>query len=260
MQTGCSCRTCRHFSRRTLQSFWKEFVNERLRSPVKRICVQVELNLVSFHDAGHFEIRNKILFNICTMMLLWVQSVNQREIHRNHLGHLIYWRKVLSPIWTRIALWLDATRRTETQWEQSRNWVGPLPNNLPETQADDAARNKKAIAWKPRGRVRKFLGDLNHTLYNVWWWKSPVGIKRQNVWMRVWKCSICLILVMFCFFIHSRAVVDARSVKRTNFWFYMFLQPKNQYGWHGEIWVWLYNWLYSSEKVDICYRKYIEKM
>ena len=44
-----------------------------------------------------------------------------------------------------------------------------------------------------------FLGDLNHTLYNVWWWKSPTGIKRQNVWMRVWKCSICSILAMFVF-------------------------------------------------------------
>ena len=53
-----------------------------------------------------------------------------------------------------------------------------------------------------------FLGDLNHTLYNVWWWNSPTGIKRQNVWKRVWKYSICLILVMFGFFI-LWAVVDA---------------------------------------------------
>ncbi len=45
-----------------------------------------------------------------------------------------------------------------------------------------------------------FLGDLNHTLYNVWWWKSPAGIKRQNVWTRVWKCSICSISVIFGFF------------------------------------------------------------
>ncbi len=80
-----------------------------------------------------------------------------------------------------------------------------------------------------------FLGDLNHTLYNVWWWKSPVGIKRLNVWTRVWKCSICLILVMFGFFVHFWAVVDAWSVKGINFCFYVFLRPKNQYGWHGEI-------------------------
>ncbi len=57
---------------------------------------------------------------------------------------------------------------------------------------------------------------------------------------------------MFGFFIHFQAVVDAQSVKRTNFWFYMFLQPKKQYGWHGEIWVWLYKWLYNSEMVNIC--------
>ncbi len=59
-------------------------------------------------------------------------------------------------------------------------------------------------------------------------------------------------LVMFGFFIHFRAVVDARSVKRTNFCFYVFLRAKNQYGQHGEIWVWLYKWLYSLETVDIC--------
>ncbi len=51
---------------------------------------------------------------------------------------------------------------------------------------------KKSCCW--------FLGDLNHTLFLVWWWKSPTGIKRQNVWMQVSKCSICLILVMFGFF------------------------------------------------------------
>ncbi len=105
-----------------------------------------------------------------------------------------------------------------------------------------------------------FLGDLNHKFYNVWWWKSPVGIKRQNVWTQVWKCSICSIFVMFGLFIHFQAVVDAWSVNRTNFWFCVFLWPKNQYGWHCEIWVWLYKWLKSSEMVHICWRKYIEKM
>ncbi len=54
------------------------------------------------------------------------------------------------------------------------------------------------------------------------------------------------------FFVHFQAVVDAQSVKRTKFCFYIFLQAKNQYGRHGEIWVWLYKWLYSSETVDIC--------
>ncbi len=108
--------------------------------------------------------------------------------------------------------------------------------------------------------VSSFLGDLNLTLDNVWWWKSPTGIKRQNVWTRVWKYSICSILVMFGFFIHFWAVVDAQSVKRTNFWFYVFLQPKNQYGQHGKIGVWLYKWLKSSEMVDIYWSKYIEKM
>ncbi len=100
-----------------------------------------------------------------------------------------------------------------------------------------------------------FLGDLNCTLNNVWWWKSPVGIKRQNVWMRVWMYSICLILVMFGLFIHFWVVDNTQSVKRTYFWFYVFLQAKNQYGWHGEIRVWLYKWLCSSETVDICWRK-----
>ncbi len=57
---------------------------------------------------------------------------------------------------------------------------------------------------------------------------------------------------MFGLFIHFGAVIDALSVKRTNFCFYVFLWPKNQYGQHGEIWVWLYKWLYSSEMVDIC--------
>ncbi len=66
------------------------------------------------------------------------------------------------------------------------------------------------------------------------------------------KCSICSILVMFGFFHHFWAVVDAQSVKRTNFYLYIFLRPKNQYGQHGEIWVWLYKLLYSSEMVDIC--------
>ncbi len=47
--------------------------------------------------------------------------------------------------------------------------------------------------------------------------------------------SICSILVMFGFFVHFQAVVDAQSVKRTNFCFYIFLQAKNQYGRHGEI-------------------------
>ena len=56
--------------------------------------------------------------------------------------------------------------------------------------------------------------------------KSPVGIKRQNVWMQVWKCSICSILVMFGFFIHFQAVVDAWSVKRTNFVFTYFYGQK----------------------------------
>ncbi len=102
-------------------------------------------------------------------------------------------------------------------------------------------------------------GDLNHTLYNGGE-KSPKGFKRQNVWMRVWKCSICLILVMFVFFIHFQAVVYTQSVKGTKFWVYMFLQPKNQYGWYGEIGVWLYKWVYSLETVDFCWRKYIERM
>ncbi len=57
---------------------------------------------------------------------------------------------------------------------------------------------------------------------------------------------------MFGFFIHVRDVVDSQSVKRTNFCFYMFSWPKKQYGYHGEIWVWLYKWLCSSETVDIC--------
>ncbi len=35
---------------------------------------------------------------------------------------------------------------------------------------------------------------------------------------------------------------------------------KNQYGWYGEIGVWLYKWLYNLEMVDICWRKFIEKM
>ncbi len=111
----------------------------------------------------------------------------------------------------------------------------------------------------PKKWFKPFLGDLNleaYIMYNVWWWESPIGIKRLNLWIWVWKCSICLSLVMFGFFIHFRAVVDAQSVKKTNFCFYVFLWAKNQYGWHGEIWVWLYKWLYSSEMVDICWWEY----
>ncbi len=59
--------------------------------------------------------------------------------------------------------------------------------------------------------------------------KSPAGIKRQNVWMPVWKCFICLILVMCVFFIHFWAVVDAWSVKRTIFWFYMYVFTAKRY-------------------------------
>ncbi len=40
--------------------------------------------------------------------------------------------------------------------------------------------------------------------------------------MQVWKCSVCLISVMFVCFIHFQAAVDAQSVKRTNFWFMHF--------------------------------------
>ncbi len=51
-------------------------------------------------------------------------------------------------------------------------------------------------------KQKRFLGDLNlvpYIMYNAWWWESPVGIKRLNLRMRVWKCSIYLILVMFGF-------------------------------------------------------------
>ncbi len=103
-------------------------------------------------------------------------------------------------------------------------------------------------------------GDHHRWELVRWFERSPAGIKRQNVWTQVWKCSICSIFVTFWFFIHFWAVVYAWSVKRINFWFCGFLQPKNQYGWHGEIGVWLYKWLYSSKTVDFCWRMYIEKM
>ncbi len=83
----------------------------------------------------------------------------------------------------------------------------------------------------------------------------------QDVWMQVWKCFICLILVKFVFFIHFKAVVYDQSVKKRNVWFYMFSWPKEQYGQLGELRHGCINgflaqkWLISAEgkrKCDNC--------
>ncbi len=112
-------------------------------------------------------------------------------------------------------------------------FLGQGPNNMafaiPKYLCDLIAittRRRLCVFSHQNFHMCRFLGDLNNTLYDVWWWKSPIGIKRQNVWTQVWKCSICSILVMFGFFIHFQAVFDAQSVKRTNFCFDMFFTVK----------------------------------
>ncbi len=58
------------------------------------------------------------------------------------------------------------------------------------------------------------------------------------------------------FFAHFWAVVrsNAKSVKRMNLWVCRFLWPKNQYGHHSEIGVWVFmaaqKWSKSAEKIE----------
>ncbi len=69
--------------------------------------------------------------------------------------------------------------------------------------------------WKTR--LWWFLGDLNHT-----------GIKRQNMWTQVWKCSICLILVMFGFFhSHSGCSWCMKCQKNKFLILHVFMAKKN---------------------------------
>ncbi len=71
-------------------------------------------------------------------------------------------------------------------------------------------------------RFLRFSG-VNRTasLNDVLWSKITYTSKGK-----IWKFSICSILVVFGFCIHFWAVVDAQSIKRMNFWFCRFLWPK----------------------------------
>ena len=71
------------------------------------------------------------------------------------------------------------------------------------------------LIWEELG----FVGDLNHTLCNVERAKSPVGIKRPNVWTEIWKCSVCSNFSHFHFVVHIWPAVYAQCVKIINFWF-----------------------------------------
>ncbi len=105
-----------------------------------------------------------------------------------------------------------------------------------------------------------FSGELNHTLYNVWLWK--ITWRHQEA-----KCMNVSLKVFYLFdfghvwFFHSLLGCSwCTMCQKNKLLILCILQPKNQYGWHGEIGVWLYKWLYSTEMVDICSRKCIEKM
>ncbi len=110
-------------------------------------------------------------------------------------------------------------------------------------------------------RLLCFLGDLNHTLYNVWWWKITCRhqkAKYVNVSLKVFY----LFNFSHVWFFHSLLGCSwcMKCQKNKYLVLHVFMAKKKQYGWHGKIGAWLYNWLYSSEMIDICWRKYVAKM
>ncbi len=100
--------------------------------------------------------------------------------------------------------WTRAHSRSRwTQWLWSVTDLPPAPTAAHNAHCHPICRwHWKIWSWGLGGYrfvTVMCLCDLNHTLDNVWRWKSPVGIKRQNVWTQDWKCSICSILVLVGF-------------------------------------------------------------
>ncbi len=93
-----------------------------------------------------------------------------------------------------------------------------------------------------------FLGDLNHTLNNVWWWKITCRHQRAKYVNTSLKVFYLFDFSHIWFSVHFWAEVYCPKCQKNEFLILqVFIDIK--YGWHGEFGVWLYIRLHSLEMV-----------
>ncbi len=96
---------------------------------------------------------------------------------------------------------------------------------------------------------------------NVLWWKITCRHQKAKCENTSFKVFCLFNISCVCFFWSLlNCSLHTKCQKNKILILWVFTAKKNQYGWHGEIRVWLYKWLYSLEMVDFCWRMYIEKM